>query len=176
MKTPILETERLMLRPLEKKDVQEVFDCWMQDEDVCRYMYWHSTDDINVAEYFIDFELTMIDSDQWFRWLTVEKESQNICGTCLIYYHEDEKAWDIAYNLGKKYWGKGYATEAMRRVMEYGKDVLGIKEIIAAHAIENTLSERVITKLGFEFEKEIPYECNGGEIHTTGKFYRIHRE
>lgn len=173
MNTSVLETERLILRPLKVDDVQEVFDCWMQDEDVCRYMHWHSTDDINVAQYFVDYEVSMIDSDKWFRWVIADKESKVLYGTCLIYFNEDEDCWDIAYNLGKQYWGKGYATEAMKKVMEFGVQTIGVKEVIAAHAIENPASGKVITKLGFKYEKDIPYDCNGGEIHTTGKQYRF---
>lgn len=35
-------------------------------------------------------------------------------GTVLIYYEEEVECWEIAYNLGKKYWGNGYTTEAMQ--------------------------------------------------------------
>ena len=36
-----------------------------------------------------------------------EKETDEIIGTCLIYFNDEENNWDISYNLGKKYWGKG---------------------------------------------------------------------
>ena len=79
----------------------------------------------------------------------------------------------FSYNLGKKYWGNGYTSEAMKKVMDYAIDVLGIKECIAVHAVENPASGRVIEKLGFQYETEVPYECNGGEIQTVGKYYRL---
>ena len=173
MNTSVLETERLILRPLKLEDAQEVFNCWMQDEDVCRYMYWHCTDDINVAQQFVDYEVSMIDSDKWFRWVIQDKETKVLYGTCLTYFNEDEACWDIAYNFGKPYWGKGYATEVMKKVLEFGIQTIGIKEVIASNAIENPASGKVITKLGFKYEKEIPYDCNGGEIHTVGKQYRL---
>ena len=61
----------------------------------------------------------------------------------------------------------------MKKVMDYAKDVLGVKECIAVHAVENPASGRVMEKLGFQYEKEVPYECNGGEIQTVGKYYRL---
>ena len=61
----------------------------------------------------------------------------------------------------------------MKKVMNYAINELGMTECIAVHAKENPASGKVITMLGFSFEKEVPYECNGGEIHTVGKFYRF---
>ena len=172
MFTPDLQSERLLLRVIQPKDLEEIYNCWMQDEDVSRYMYWKASSDINEAKEFVWFELKNIENPEWFRWIIVHKETKKIIGTCLIFFNDEEKNWDISYNLGKEYWGKGYITEAMRQVMEYAENVLQIRECIAVHAKENPASGRVMEKLGFCFEKEVPYICNGGEIQTTGKFYR----
>lgn len=173
MATPILSTERLLLRPFTIADVQAVYECWQSDPDVARYMMWESSEDIAKARRFVNFELTKIDNNEWYRWCITDKESGNVLGTCLIYYNEEENCFDISYNLGKKYWGYGYITEAMKKALEYTSNELGIKKYVAAHAIENEASGHVIEKLGFQFEKEIPYICNGGKIHTVGKFYRL---
>ncbi len=170
--TPVLETDRLVLRKIQPEDTEAIFNCWMQDEEVSRYMWWKASDDINEAKEFVEFELRNLTNPQWNRWIILEKDSSQIIGTCLIYFNEDENNWDISYNLGKQFWGKGYITEAMKRVMEYAKDELRIKECTAIHAVENPASGRVIEKLGFTYEKEVPYECSGGELVTTGKYYR----
>ena len=173
MKTPILHTERLTLRELRGDDVKPIFDCWMQDEDVSRYMYWQSSHDIHDTEDFVRRELDMYSSDLWYRWLIIDNATAKLIGTCLIYFNDEENAWDISYNLGKAYWGKGYITEAMKRVLIYAKEELKIKQVIAVHAVENSASGKVIKKLGFQFIKEIPYECNGGTIQTTGYYYLL---
>ena len=173
--TPILRTERLVLRPFTNDDVKEVFRCWQSDPDVSRYMMWESSDDIKDTQEFIDFELEMIENDGWYRWAITDKDNGTIYGTCLIYFNDEEGCYDISYNLGKKYWGKGYITEAMKTAMEYAISTLGFHNYIAAHAVENPASGNVITKLGFKFEKEIPYICNGGNIKTTGRQYRLER-
>lgn len=173
MKTPILETERLILRPVKEDDVTAIFDCWMQDEDVSRYMCWKASSDINEAKEFVSFELGNLENDEWNRFIIELKESGEVIGTCLIFYNDEEDNWDISYNLGKKYWGNGYTSEAMTQVMDYAKESLEIKECIAVHAVENPASGRVMEKLGFQYEKEVPYECNGGEIQTVGKYYRL---
>lgn len=173
MLTPKLETERLILRQIKTSDVDAIFNCWMQDEDVSRYMYWKASNDIIETQEFIRYELENIENDKWYRWIIVLKQTDEIVGTCLIYYNDEENNWDISYNLGKTYWGKGYITEAMHRVMEYAITELTIKECIAIHAIENPESGRVIQKQGFSYEKKVPYECNGGERKTIGKYYKF---
>lgn len=173
MNTPELKTERLILRQLKAEDTQEIFECWMQDEEVSRYMYWKSSDDINEAKEFVAYELSMLKSDAWYRWLIVSQETGKVMGTCLIYFNDEENNWDISYNLGKAYWQKGYITEAMRKVLDFAKHELKLKEVIAIHAVENPASGRVIEKLGFKYEKDVPYECNGGNICTIGRFYRL---
>ena len=53
MKTPVIETERLILREIHKDDVDDIFSCWMQDEEVSRYMWWKASDDIAEAKNFV---------------------------------------------------------------------------------------------------------------------------
>lgn len=62
---------------------------------------------------------------------------------------------------------------AVYKVMNFAITQLAIKECIASHAIENQASERVIQKIEFHFKKEIPYECNGGDISTTATLYKF---
>lgn len=57
MKTPVLETDRLRLRPFRREDARAVFDGWEQDPDVARYMFWTSHHDIRKTEAWLDFEL-----------------------------------------------------------------------------------------------------------------------
>jgi [ribosomal protein S5]-alanine N-acetyltransferase len=174
MKTPILETDRLTLRPFETGDAQTVFDCWESDPEVAKYMLWTSHDDLNRTKEWIQFEVGQIDRDDWYRFAVVLKETGNLIGTGLIYRAQAGEAWHIGYNLGRKYWGRGYATEAMRRIIQFAKEELGIREITAGHAKENTASENVLTKLGFVYERDIPYECNGGTVMREGKLHKLY--
>lgn len=173
MKTPVLETDRLLLRPFKEDDAETVFDCWESDPEVSKYMLWTSHNDRNRTKEWIIKELGKIDKDDWYRFALILKATGELIGTGLIYFDEEGSVWDIAYNLGRNYWGKGYTTEAMKKIIQFGKEELEVKEIIAAHANENTASENVIKKLGFQYEKDIPYECNGGTVMRKGKFYRL---
>jgi len=170
VKTSIIETERLILREIHADDVDEIFACWMQDEDVSRYMWWKASNNIADAKDFVKFELNQIDSKKWYRWIIELKETGQIIGTCLVFYNEDDEIshWDISYNLGKAFWGNGYVTEAMKEVMIFATNELGMEECVTTYAKVNKASANVLHKLGFKDEIEIPYECSGGEIVTDG--------
>ena len=87
----------------------------------------------------------------------------------MFYNDEDSEGhWDISYNLGKKYWGTGYITEAMKAVMVFAEKELGMKEGVTSYAKVNSASANVLHKRGFKDEGKIPYECNGGDIITEG--------
>lgn len=168
MNTPVLETERLLLRPFRKEDAEEVFVCWERDPDVAKYMFWTSHNDIEKTKEWIAFEIGQIEKEDWYRFAIELKETGELIGTALIYYEEEVVCWEIGYNLGKRYWGKGYTTEAMRKVVDFAVELLGITEIVGRHAKENPASGNVMKKLGFEYEKDIPYECNDGAVKREG--------
>lgn len=168
MNTPTLETDRLLLRPFTYEDAEDVFTCWESDPDVARYMFWTSHNDIEKTKEWLTFEVGQIEKEDWYRFALVLKKSGELIGTGLIYFEEEVSSWEIGYNLGKKYWGMGYTTEAMRRIISFAKEELGITEFVGRYAKENPDSGKVMEKLGFQFEKEIPYECNNGTVLREG--------
>lgn len=171
VKTPILETERLILRPFCMEDARDVFQCWESDPDVAKYMFWESHNDINKTIDWVKKELSKINADDWYRWAILLKETGELLGTGLIYVDEHYGKFEIAYNLGKKAWGFGYTTEVMQEVIKFAKEELKIKEIMGRHAKENLSSGRILEKLGFKYVKDIPYECNRGKNLYEGKEY-----
>ncbi len=61
--TPRMETDRLFLREIQETDCNDIFNCWMQEEDVSRYMWWKASGDIAEAQEFVKFELGQIEND-----------------------------------------------------------------------------------------------------------------
>lgn len=173
MNTPTLETDRLILRPFTYEDAEAVFTCWENDPDVARYMFWTSHNDIEKTKEWIRFEIGQIEKEDWYRFALVLKETNELIGTALIYYEEEVTCWEIGYNLGKRYWGKGYTTEAMKRVIEFAAEQLELSEMVGRYAKENPVSGNVMKKLGFRYEKDIPYECNNGEVMREGVQCRL---
>jgi len=62
---------------------------------------------------------------------------------------------DVGFALKPAYWSQGYAYEAARAVLDYGRDVLGLRRIVAIVAPDNEASARLLEKLSLRFEKMI---------------------
>ena len=95
MKTPVLETERLLLRPFKQEDAGAVFACWESDPNVAKYMFWTSHNDIEKTKEWIQFEIGQIEKQDWYRFAVVLKDTNELIGTALIYYEEEVACWEI---------------------------------------------------------------------------------
>ena len=77
---------------------------------------------------------------------------------------------EVGYRLRRPSWGRGIATEAAARILEYGFSDLELDRIVAVTLPENTASERVLAKLGLRLERS--YQQEGLEWH----YFAIRRE
>jgi len=57
--------------------------------------------------------------------------------------------WELGYWYGMPYWGLGYASEAARALMNWGREQLGARVFVAGHFADNPASGKVLRKLGF---------------------------
>lgn len=76
------------------------------------------------------------------------------------------EAWELGYWLTPDAWGRGYATEAGRAVLDIARHALGLRQVAARHYCDNPASGRVLAKLGFrETERARTYSlARGGEV------------
>lgn len=72
----------------------------MNDTRVSQYMQWKASDDINEAKSFVEFELKNTENDSWNRWLIVNGATNELRGTCLLFFSEADGNWD--FRSGKK--------------------------------------------------------------------------
>lgn len=76
-----------------------------------------------------------------------EADYPRIIGTIAVWFQDD--AYELGYWLTPAAWGRGYATEAGRVMIQMARHALGVKHIRAGHFVDNPASGRVLTKLGF---------------------------
>lgn len=74
-----------------------------------------------------------------------------------------DEAW-LSYWIAKPYWSRGFASEAVRAMLRYGFDRLGLKAIKAGYQSENPASGRVLSKLGFVQTGIGPHFCRARDI------------
>jgi len=94
----------------------------------------------------------------------ISQKSRNVefIGWCGLQYLPETEEVEVAYLLGKAYWGKGIATEAAQASLRYGFEDLGLESIVGIVHLENKASQRVLEKLGLTFVEQANYfgmEC-----------------
>jgi len=78
-------------------------------------------------------------------------------GWCGLQYLPETEEVEVAYLLGKAYWGKGLATEAAQASLRYGFEDLGLESIVGIVHLENKASQRVLEKLGLTCVEQANY-------------------
>lgn len=169
----ICETERLVLRPFTLEDAERLCEL-DSDPEVLRYIgpYGHSSPEPyreRIATVYRDY-------DDRFRalgyWAAIERGSGAFLGwvclrPALDYRFAAEAQFtaddaELGYRLRRSAWGKGYATEASRRIVARGFEEESIACVVSSALRDNRASWRVMEKVGLRFvrEFEIPgYAC-----------------
>lgn len=92
-------------------------------------------------------------------------DSDTLCGGVGLRIEQDHGRAELGYWIGVPYWGKGYATEAARALVEYGFGTLGLHRIFAGHVAGNSASAGVLRKIGMRHEGK-----QRGHILKWGEF------
>jgi len=103
-----------------------------------------------------------------FRLGIVVRESDALCGGVGPRIESDHCRAELGYWIGVPYWGKGYATEAARAMVQYGFETLGLHRIFASHFVNNSASGGVLRKIGMRHEGS-----QFGHILKWGEFLDI---
>lgn len=155
-----LQTERLILRPFEMEDALEMFGGWASDPEVTKYLTWDTHKSIDETKYVLDMWIKEYEDPKRLNFAIVLKsENKLIGGIDVVRYEEGVPV--IGYNLSRKYWNKGYMTEACKCLLDYLFSV-GYNKIRIDAMTENTGSNRVIEKCGgvFSETEERPHKWN----------------
>lgn len=84
--------------------------------------------------------------------LTELKESSAPIGICGLLKRDTLNDVDIGFALLPEYRGKGYGFESAKATLIYGKDIIGLKRIVAITSPDNEASITLLEKLGFNLE------------------------
>lgn len=156
----LLETQRLILRPLALLDAETAHNGWTGDSEVGKYVSWlplHSLQEtikwLKEIQWKYDINGKIVQSDNYI-WGFVLKETGELFGSGGLIWEGGCKLYQVGYNIKKSHWNKGYTTEAMKAILLFAYNSLGIKKVAGGHAVENLGSKRVIEKLGFMYDRE----------------------
>jgi [ribosomal protein S5]-alanine N-acetyltransferase len=157
---PVLETERLILRPLQEKDIQEVYDNWASDPKVAKYTSWKAHQSINETAQFVNQVVSNYEDGLMDTWGIVSKSDSRLIGSGG--YTPDSKkggVCNIGYALSRPYWNQGLMTEAVKKMVEFGFSTLMPSRLQSYVYVEHEASQKVLKKVGFQFEGILRNYC-----------------
>lgn len=164
MIVPHLTTSRLQLRPVADTDHEMVFKGFSHP-DVIKYF------DIN----FKTLEAT-VEQMEWYKtnvqnntgcYWVVYNEQHAFMGVFSIYHiHAEYRKAEIGYWLFPEFWNLGYASEALKAMLDFAKQTLNLHRIAAEIEPENVGSWKMLQKIGFELEGTFrDYEFKNGKFN-----------
>lgn len=164
----VLETERLLLRRPEPADAEALAPMYA-DPEVTRYLGDGRTLTPKETERSVKRMIAGWAADGFGLFTTIRKEDETVIGRVgLILWnpetwktvrasHGGPTELEVGYTLGRPYWGQGYASEAAAASRDFALERLGARRLIALIIRGNEASENVARKLGFAYERDIPF-------------------
>ncbi len=155
LRVPVIETERLILRPITVDDANDMFE-YTSDSEVVKTLTFPIHKSVEDSKFAIEnFFITRVDNNVPEAYAIVYKENNKMIGTCDIHKVYNEDIAEIGYALNRKYWGQGIVTEALIELIKVSFEHIGIRRLEIMYAIENIGSGKVIEKADFRYEGTI---------------------
>ena len=155
--TAPLETERLLLRAFEDRDVDAVFDLRSRPE-VALYTYWEPQTEVQAREALekrIGFR-ALRDEGDVLALASEMKTTGEVVGDVVIQWVSREHALgEIGFIVHPDHQGHGYATEMTRPLLCIAFEDVGLHRVIGRAEARNTASARVMEKLGMRREAHL---------------------
>lgn len=146
---PILKTERLTLREIEEKDLEQVYGIFSSAE-VAEFSSHYPTESKEQVFKAIHRWKSEYTEKYQLRWGIARREDDILIGTCCLGdFDENAKRSEIGYHLAFDQWNKGYMTEALKAMISFGFEDSEINRIEAFVTPGNEASTKVLEKLGF---------------------------
>jgi ribosomal-protein-alanine N-acetyltransferase len=163
-----METDRLTIDRIRESDKEDYFNNISHDKKVletfiCRY-----------AETLGEFDFSPYLANESLFAIRL-KETGRLIGI-ILYFDEKDGACEIGYGIGSRYWNRGYATEAVRRFIEYCFDERGLKTVCASFFTGNEASRRVMEKCGMKFSRFSEKELSYLDIERDLTYYSVSAE
>ncbi|NJN16808.1 MAG: GNAT family N-acetyltransferase [Oscillochloris sp.] len=164
-KTPTFTTDRLIARPLRVRDAPELFAIY-SDPEAMRFMPDVVHNDVIDTERMLVADLACSGA---IHWAICRRDDERLIGQ--MNYLGQTRVPGFGYILSREYWGRGFMVEAVRPALDYGFRQLGMQQIELWIDTQNTRSQRVAEKLGFQVRGSIQQRYpHRSEAHTMQVF------
>lgn len=143
----VFETDRLIIRRVITVDEAMLFHVY-SDPDAMRYVDDGHPIERDACRRWIDVTLNNYEKYGYGMFAIDLRGTSKTIGFCGLVHPGGQAEPEIKYAFLRAYWTKGYATESGRALLDWGRDIGGLTQIIATVASGNAASQRVLVKIG----------------------------
>lgn len=149
---PELTTERLTLRKMLVADTSDMYE-YASRQDVTTYLTWQPHPDRDYTREYLQYLGGRYSAGMFYDWAVVYEPDCKMIGTCgFTAFNCTSDSAEVGYVLNPEYWGKGIATEALTRVLQFAFEELKLNRVEARFMEDNERSRRVMEHVGMTFE------------------------
>lgn len=151
--TIIAETDRLILRELDSATDAEFIFALLNTPKFLQFIGDRGIRSVDDAALFIEKRYRQSYCDHGFGLYAVvlQEDARTRIGLCGFVKRDHLEFPDIGFAFLPEFEGKGYGFESAKAVMAYGCETLGFKTVLAITSLDNTVSGRLLEKVGFAF-------------------------
>ena len=164
----VLETDRLVLRRLSAEDAEFILELLNQPS----FLRYIGDKGVRTTEDAVNYIQTgpQASYEQFgFGLYLVELKGSGVSiGMCGLIKRDSLPDVDVGFAFLPDYWSQGYAFEAAAAVMNYGREVFGLKRIVAITSLDNAASIKLLEKVGLRFERLIKLAEDQPEVRLFG--------
>lgn len=151
--TKTIETDRLLLRRFRYDDAEYMFRNWASDSEVAEFLTWPPHESVEVTKILLDNWIARYADLSYYNWVIELKDTKEVIGNISVIKLEERiEAAEIGYCMGKLWWGQAIMPEALKAVIAFLFDEVGLNRIAACHDSNNPKSGKVMVKAGMKFE------------------------
>lgn len=167
--TPIIKTERLILRKFIEDDAQALFEI-LNHTEVNTFLPWFTSKSLDEARAFLQERfLSYYDKPSIYRYAICLREDNIPIGYVWL---SDNESCDFGYGLKKEFWNMGIVTESAKAVVERIKNA-GYQYITATHDINNSRSGNIMKKLGMTYRYSYEEMWQPKNFMVTFRMYQL---
>lgn len=148
---PNLETARILLVELKRDHLDDIFKLYSDPRIEELYDVATMRDKNEALRYIEKFRLRYAERTG-IRWGIIIKGVPGVAGTIGLNHIMKRHKASLGYDLRSDFWNKGYITEVINAIVEFGFTGLGLNRIEAEVMAGNCASEKVLIKTGFQKE------------------------
>lgn len=175
--TKRLETERLVLRRFTVADAEPMYRNWASDGEVTKFLTWPAHTSVEMSEMVLRDWTGHYAEESYYQWAIVPKSTREPIGSISVVSRNDRaELVHIGYCIGRSWWHRGIMSEALRAVMDFFFDEVGVNRVESRHDPRNPHSGAVMRKCGMKYEGTLRQSDRNNQGICDASWYGLLRE